>query len=66
MGDECGASYVAKLEGMCVDALRSRTMVKGFSHAIVHPTLLTRGALAGLSRVYVGATSSPGPGQSRI
>ena len=43
MGDECGASYVAKLEGMCVDALRSRTMVKGFSHAIVHPTLLTRG-----------------------
>ena len=43
MGDECGASYVAKLEGMCVDALRSRNLVKGFSHAIVHPTLLTRG-----------------------
>ena len=41
--NECGASYIAKLEGMCVDALRSRTMVKGFSHAIVHPTLLTRG-----------------------
>jgi len=43
MGDECGASYVAKLEGMCVDALRSRTMVKGFSSTIANPTLLTRG-----------------------
>ncbi|CAH0367467.1 unnamed protein product [Pelagomonas calceolata] len=41
--NECGASYVAKLEGMCVDALRSRAMVKGFAHAIANPTLLTRG-----------------------
>ena len=42
---ECGAAYVAKLEGMCADAARSVTSAEAFRQetSVVAPILLTRG-----------------------